>query len=368
MKRTLVGSCVAITSVLFGLVVFGNGERILGLGVSPTPTLPTLPKITLDNLNGLQEIETFTVDGSPTDLVFNLESDVIVISDSQDVLFLWNRRSKSISQLEKYPGPIYSLVFNPSGDLLASAGPNRSATLWTIDPPIEQNFLVTGYNVLDVGFTPDGETLAISGESDLDKSDFSMTPGGGFITFWSFGVGDDIVTRDILEVPGVVETISLNSDGRYVAGGVNQQTPEKPVNFVAVWDTADLHLLHSFNIGESRITDVEFRPFDSQLAVATNDGQLFMWDMGDFNQQVSLEGHTGEISDICYSPEGDLLASVDSNGRVWIWDSDNGKPLFSLVVDLPGEFPLGGLRFSPDGTVLGYASGDGAITILAAVE
>ncbi|KAB2858239.1 MAG: hypothetical protein F9K46_12050, partial [Anaerolineae bacterium] len=167
----------------------------------------------MDNIGDLQEIETFAVDGSPTDLVFNLESDILVVSDSQDVLFLWDRRSKSLSQLEKYAGPIYSVTFNPSGDLLASAGPNRSATLWTIDPPIEQNSLVIGYNVLDVGFTPDGETLAISGESDLDRSDLRMTPSGGFITFWSFGVEDDIVTRDILEVPGIVETISLNSDG-----------------------------------------------------------------------------------------------------------------------------------------------------------
>lgn len=368
MKRTLVGSCFVVTLVLLGLVVFRDGERILGLGGSPTPTLPNLPRITVDNIGDLQEIETFAVDGSPTDLVFNLESDILVVSDSQDVLFLWDRRSKSLSQLEKYAGPIYSVTFNPSGDLLASAGPNRSATLWTIDPPIEQNSLVIGYNVLDVGFTPDGETLAISGESDLDRSDLRMTPSGGFITFWSFGVEDDIVTRDILEVPGIVETISLNSDGRYVAGGVNQQIPEKPINFVGVWDTADLHLLHSFDVGESRITDVEFRPFDSQLAVATDDGQLFLWDMRDFDQQGSLVGHTGEIVDVCYSPEGDLLASVDSNGKVWIWDSETGKSLFSLFVDPPGEFPLGGLQFSPDGTMLGYVSGDGTMTIWAIIE
>jgi len=115
-------------------------------------------------------------------IAFSPEGDILAVGDIDNQIRLWDPDEAFRTGVEQYPEPIklsghngadgtfsaliWDLDFNPSGELLASAGGDGTIRLWDIANG-ESLFTLTGFErgVTCVGFSPDGRILA-SGSLD----------------------------------------------------------------------------------------------------------------------------------------------------------------------------------------------------------
>jgi WD40 repeat protein len=69
------------------------------------------------------------------------------------------------------------------------------------------------------------------------------------------------------------------------------------------------------------------------------------------------------VNGVAFSPDGTLLASADGNGNVQLWNTATGQevgtPIMAGTTSTGGG--VNGVAFSPDGTLLASADADGAV-------
>jgi WD40 repeat protein/serine/threonine protein kinase len=103
------------------------------------------------------------------------------------------------------------------------------------------------------------------------------------------------------------------------------------------------------------VTDGEFSPGGTSLAVASEDGRVRLWNPTDGADQQELV-HTASVLDVALSPDGALLAAACADGSIRVWD------IRSATVRFEGRHEGQARRavFSNGGALLATAGDDGA--------
>jgi WD40 repeat protein/serine/threonine protein kinase len=78
------------------------------------------------------------------------------------------------------------------------------------------------------------------------------------------------------------------------------------------------------------------------------------------SDQRTFWGHTREVAGVCWSPDGTRLASADGDGTVKVWDAATGQPVLSFRADRDRVF---GVCWSPDGRQLATAGADPTVKV-----
>src|SRR5262249_36549364 len=113
----------------------------------------------------------------------------------------------------------------------------------------------------------------------------------------------------------------------------------------------------------SGYSGLAFRPPDGkQLAVAGwGSGTVTLLDAGTGETVRTLTGHTDRlVFSVAYSPDGTRLASAGGDGTVRIWDSTTGKPLLNLRAHGSEVYSV---AWNADGTRLASQSWDGTVKV-----
>jgi WD40 repeat protein len=266
-------------------------------------------------------------------------------------------------------------AFDPEGKRLVSWGVDATLRLWDVTSGKELRLWRTTKERPRLAFSPDGKTLAVSGDDGIALySTNDRTQRFAEITGGNQGGR-----------PYAILAMAFSRDGqRMITGHVND---------VLLWDVATARRTGSFRFEGTVIQDAQFSADDkSFVAVAQNgevsicdvarlkvtrrfklpvkeepanpvkwarftpDGGLLAW--VEWNSAVRLtlvadgtELHVGQDlpgwRTACFSPDGKLLATPGNNGPL-IWDIASGK-----VVCRPEEkFSISWLSFTPDGKQL----------------
>lgn len=243
-------------------------------------------------------------------------------------------------------------TFTPTPPVLVEAGTPLPPDL---EPITYENALtVSGLaqfkqnSVTDLGWSPDGSTLAVASYAGISLYDpYARTQTG------------ELETR-----PGVI-SIDFNPLGSLLA--VGQRRGSEDTSFagaVDLWRVPSWQEAGLIWGGNQAVSQVDFSPGGNILAVALTSadysaGQVIFWNVSDW--QITRTLDVPGLHNIAYSPTGSLLATSPDRYAVTIYTIPIFQRLHTLRTSFTGAVNC--LVFSPDGTTLATGHYDGEIRL-----
>ena len=232
-----------------------------------------------------------------------------------------------------YPVGITYIAFSPDGTTLAG-GSEDEIWLWDVGNG-QRKAIFKGHAdvVLPAAFSPDGHTLAGGSEDEI----------------WLWDVDSGQRKATLQGHTNFVTSVAFSPDGTTLASASRDET-------VRLWDVDSGQHKATLREHTHFVTSVEFSP-DGKILFSESRDLALLWDVDSGQRKATLQGHCG--SSAVFSPDGHTLACWSSK-EIRLWDVDSGQRKATLQGHT--NF-ITSMAFSPDGTTLASASGDGTILL-----
>jgi WD40 repeat protein len=276
---------------------------------------------------------------------------------------------------------VYGIAFSPDSQTLAVSGAGKEIELWDITS--QQKSIEwpahSGILVKDIAFSPDGTRLASGGDDNI-------------IRVWD--VANQQELHRLQGHTNWISSVSFSLDGSRIGSSSFDKT-------VRVWDAVqgqeiyveqtehtiqdvafspdgrllaqasynkdvDLHdlinqqALPSLQGHEEVVTSVAFNHDGSRLVSGSWDDSIRLWDMTTDQEIHKLTGHSDQVTSVAISPDGKLIASGSYDETLRLWDLATGSELHVLTEH---KAALNCLAFSPDGKLLASGSVDETVQL-----
>ena len=283
-----------------------------------------------------------------------------IASASEDATArLWNVENGSVGGVFRHSLRVNGVAFNASGSRLATVSADAILRLW--DP-------ATGRTELELV----GHRDAVWGVARLSAERFVTAAADTTARVWDGDRGDQPILADGAgdtagEGQGV-RGVAYSPDGRLAATATSR-------GLVQLWDPVTCRNVRDIPAGRSRVNSVEFSPAGDLLAAGCGDGVTRLIRVADSTEVGRFAGHSGPVFAAAFSPDGCLLASAGDqrgSGTDGV-SSGSGQAGTVRIRRLPGgddavaplEHPgsVYGAAWSPDGTRLATACGDGLVRV-----
>ncbi len=363
-----------------------NGELVASIGNE---------KIQLWNKSSLTPVSQIPNEAGYS-IAFSPNGKILAASRGADII-LWNLdnpdQPKQIGQpLTGHTGIIFSLMFSPDGQKLASGSFDQTTILWNVSDPTKPSRLNTfkGHEniVRSVAFSPDGKYLA-SGALDFKiniwdvstgelyktltgshPDSLAFSPNGKIlaagqedytITLWNMETGQPI-GQPLAGHTDIVSSVAFNFDGTLLASGSRDTS-------IILWDpTTGRRIGQSLTGHAGAIWGIAFNPINNSLVSGGADGMI-LWDAGiqDTPRMITNDYyHCGRATscpnNIAISADGKILAAGALDNSIVLWNLETLQPIGSPLTGLKSE--VFSLAFSPDGKTLASSSIDSSDIVL----
>jgi WD40 repeat protein/serine/threonine protein kinase len=258
---------------------------------------------------------------------------------------IWDPRTGE--ELHRLPGPQtlmghIALGFSPDGTTLAASGQGPALNLWDTATWTTRSVIAEGVaSVDDVDFSPDGKLLV-------------MACGDGFIRMRNLSKPETLWV--IQGHPKRTAAVTFSPDGHRIASG-----GDDPI--AKVWDAATGKLLMSFSGHKYDVHDVAFSP-DGQTVASVGGtykgpdaAEVRLWNSQTGSLEAALDGHTSLVTAVAYFPSGRRLATASDDRTIKLWDTHTHEDVFTLRGHTSGVLAL---AISRDGRQLVSGSIDHA--------
>ena len=296
---------------------------------------------------------------------------------------------------------IYTAAVSPDGGVLAIG--QAEGTVTTFDSSSRRKLAeyrlgsaIGAGLVQTIAFSPDGETLAVTGLPQLpeqtlvlDLLDANTLQRRSRVVLPPFPEPADLVVatpsfasdgRDVLVLQGTpfapARSVLLRIDGRTgdfvgtplrVGGAALELLPARGGRRAFVTSPDD-DLTYEIDTESLRVVrrhagggfSAALSPDGSALAVGSRDGRVRLLDLRSGEVRPFARGHRATVADVAFTPDGRKLVSSDFGGGVIVWDVARGERSEELSAH---RGPVWALAISPDGRTL-YSAGDDGRMIL----
>ena len=230
------------------------------------------------------------------------DGDVVAWSlDDNSIQLVQVSDGSILHTLIAHPGLVFDLRFSPTGSSLFSASHDGTVKVWDTDTGSALPQIEVGFEVLGIGVSPDGETLAV-------------VPAYGPVQLWSITPGQLTAT---LGGTGGYDTSDpvFSPDGQYLA--VDLATG------IFIWNLSSGQEIWS-TVANSMA--VAYSPNGKFLAYADVDegNKIFLGPAGTLTNFQILDQMQGPVWELLFSPDSSLLAATDGI-EIRIWRVSDGS-------------------------------------------
>jgi len=264
------------------------------------------------------DLETRRPDGKPITNITDPREGLVYSPDGNLLAFfcggicLWESSSGNLvnswdASFELYPS---RLVFDPSGEMIASGDGGGNIRLWDVSTGALLAELphAFAYEVFSLGFSADGKTIfaADSFESQL------LT--------WNLDSGE-VETLPLSSPAQLGFILKFNRDCTLLAGG----TASGSWNDILVIDAVAGQALYDPLIGHiDMVNTLAFSSDDRILASGSSDNTIRLWDINSGQSfGMPLSGHQSAVVDLAFTPDNHTLISASSDGQIRLWNMDS---------------------------------------------
>lgn len=223
----------------------------------------------------------------------------------------------SIRKLRDHQDIVHAAAFDPSGELLATAGADRRVRLYDFDPAGKGAPVVTplpaleGHSgpVLALAFSPDGKLLLTAG---VDRSLRVWEPRAGKLV--------RVFTNHLDTVHALAFAPAAAPGGppAYCASASEDRT-------VRIWQPEIGRMVRILRGFEGPVLALTFSRDREQLFCADTTGTVRVFDAGSDQVLRTWSAHPGWIYRLVLSLDGKRLASGDWSGSVRVWNPVSGE-------------------------------------------
>jgi WD40 repeat protein/serine/threonine protein kinase/Tfp pilus assembly protein PilF len=273
---------------------------------------------------------------------------------------LWDRETcQQIRSFGDSAGGLKSVAFSPDGSRALSGGDDGVVRLWDVGSGEQKREFLPGHanNVFSVAFSPDGR-VAYSAGGGVYR-DTGLQDGTDFaVRVWDVNTGKQLPALDGHK--GMVLSVAVSPDGRYVLSGGNDTIP-------ILWNARTGAVIHRLRGHTGRVHCVAFLP-DGRRAVSSGvDATIRLWDL-ESGQELSPHFTDRPVCNgwLAVSPDGHRLLASDGSGyALQFWNVDAGKLIQTL--NLAHVSPTRG-SFTPDGRHAVWSGWDGVVRMYRLAE
>jgi WD40 repeat protein len=238
-------------------------------------------------------------------------------------------------------GVVYGASYSPDSGRIATAGGDRTVKVWDAATGRLIRTLVghTG-QVYAVAYSPDGRLLASAGADKV-------------VRIWDAKTGEMI--RTLPDHTDDIWCLAFSPDSRLLASADG-------AGAVNLWDPTAGRLIRPIATpGQEIAWCVAFSPDGERLALGYDGGHIRVWDTQGDRREPRLDwpGHDSHVYGLAFSTDW-RLTSAGSDGQIRLWDARTGKKPRPAY---PGADRSDGVAFSPDGTYVAAAFGDGTVKV-----
>ena len=220
--------------------------------------------------------------------------------------------------------------------MICTGSADQTLRFWNPVTGKELELIVYNDVIVDLAFSPDGNTLFVG----LEKGQVKILNAADKTEIASFDTHETNLTR-----------FALSSDGQQLA------TCSKDLT-VKLWNVNTRELIRTYQGHTGFIYSVEFSP-DNKLLASTAFKESIVWDKETGAILHNLKGSDGQLVS-AFSRDGALLATGGFDQTTRLWDLSTGEQVQVLTGHAGYVF---GLSFSSDGQRLATCSYDATVKV-----
>jgi small GTP-binding protein len=283
-------------------------------------------------------------------VAFDPQGEMLASGSRDSTVKLWEARSgKLLRTLEGHQGGVYSVAFELQGETLASGSGDKTVKLWEArSGKLLRTLEGHQGGVWSVVFDPQGATLA-SGSDDKTVKLWEARSGRLLRTLE--GERGEPWPWDRLEHQAVVWSMAFDPRGETLASGSGDKTAK-------LWEAQSGKLLHTLKEHQLWVWGVTFDPQGGPLASGSGDKTVKLWEAGSGKLLRTLEGHTGTVDCVAFTPDGRLLASKSNDHTIRLWSCDTWETVAVIPEPTNENGWIPALAFHPTSPLLATAGSE----------
>lgn len=270
-----------------------------------------------------------------SDIAFSPEGNLMATAGWDKTIKLWSRDGELLQTLKGHKDAVHSVAFSPNGDLIASGSRDGTIKLWSRNGKLIQTLKGHNGQVNSVIFSPNGK-LIVSASDDTT------------IKLWSHN-GKLLQTFNGHQ--DRINSLAFSPNGKLIVSGSWDKS-------VKIWNL-DGELVKTLRGHDEGVSSVAFNSKNSQIATASFDGTVKLWSRDGKELQTLNKGHQSAVFGVVFSPDGKFIVTSSSDKTAKLWSLD-GKELRTMQGH---QNIVSSAAFSPKGDIIATTSFDRTVKL-----